>query len=210
MEDIRFYKINDEYGDFSNFAPFSIFLEGNSWPTVEHYFQSCKFEDPAIKEKIKSFSSPMKAAKEGRNRKNTLRADWEIVKDNIMLRSLRVKFKQHPNLRKKLLLTDNVKIIEHTKNDSYWGDGGNGNGKNMLGSLLMKVRDELRIINNDPNIVLPPWIAFPEIDQHDMFWRMGLGENYISTWSRYYLSMENKSDYHKTFPEPENWKDFFE
>jgi hypothetical protein len=28
--------------------------------------------------------------------------------------------------------------------DSYWGDGGDGSGKNMLGKILMRVRDELR------------------------------------------------------------------
>lgn len=28
--------------------------------------------------------------------------------------------------------------------DAYWGDGGDGRGKNRLGHLLMRVRDELR------------------------------------------------------------------
>jgi predicted NAD-dependent protein-ADP-ribosyltransferase YbiA (DUF1768 family) len=34
-------------------------------------------------------------------------------------------------------------IIEHTKNDNYWADGGDGSGKNMLGKILMEIRDEL-------------------------------------------------------------------
>ncbi len=37
-----------------------------------------------------------------------------------------------------------AELVEHTANDAYWGDGGDGNGKNRLGSLLMKVREELR------------------------------------------------------------------
>jgi predicted NAD-dependent protein-ADP-ribosyltransferase YbiA (DUF1768 family) len=34
--------------------------------------------------------------------------------------------------------------VEHTKNDAYWGDGGDGIGKNRLGQILMAVREELR------------------------------------------------------------------
>ncbi len=34
--------------------------------------------------------------------------------------------------------------ILHTTNDSYWADGGDGSGKNMLGKLLMELRTELR------------------------------------------------------------------
>ena len=209
MSEIRFYRVGDDYGNFSNFAPFPIFIAGKSWPTVEHYFQACKFEDDSIKEKIRYLSSPMSAAKEGRNRKNPLRDDWESVKDSLMLKSLHAKFKQHPGLRKELLLTGDAIIIEHTSNDSYWGDGGDGSGKNILGKLLVEVRAELKSINSDPDIILPPWLAFSEIDQHDMFWRMGLGENYMYLWSRYYLASENKSTYHKLFPEPESWSGFF-
>lgn len=210
MKSIKFYRVDGEYGVFSNFAPFPIFINHESWPTVEHYFQACKFDDNSIKEKIKSLSSPMSAAREGRDRKNPLRDDWEKIKDSIMLEALRAKFKQHPRLRKELLLTKNAVIVEHTSNDFYWADGGDGTGKNMLGKLLMKVREELKSINSDSENILPPWLAFPGIDQHDMFWRMGLGENYMYFWSRYYLGIINKSNYHQLFPEPESWKGFFD
>jgi len=42
------------------------------------------------------------------------------------------------------LNTGDAKIVEQTENDDYWGDGGDGSGKNMLGKILMRVRDELR------------------------------------------------------------------
>lgn len=32
----------------------------------------------------------------------------------------------------------------HSVQDSYWGDGGDGSGKNMLGLILMEVRGVLR------------------------------------------------------------------
>lgn len=53
---------------------------------------------------------------------------------------------QHSDLTQLLLDTKDAKIIEHTENDDYWGDGGDGKGKNMLGKILMKVREELKNI----------------------------------------------------------------
>ncbi len=54
------------------------------------------------------------------------------------------KFTQHADLRAILLATGDLMIVEHTENDHYWGDGGDGSGKNRLGAILMRVRDELR------------------------------------------------------------------
>lgn len=53
------------------------------------------------------------------------------------------KFTQNQALMKVLLATGDAEIYEHTSTDSYWGDGGDGTGKNMLGQLLMDLRDNL-------------------------------------------------------------------
>ncbi|HKY05293.1 MAG TPA: NADAR family protein, partial [Blastocatellia bacterium] len=66
------------------------------------------------------------------------------VKDEIMLKAVRAKFTQHKELAEILLDTRGALIVEHTGNDSYWGDGGHGRGKNMLGQILMRVREELK------------------------------------------------------------------
>jgi ribA/ribD-fused uncharacterized protein len=144
MKKICFYRENDEYGYFSNFSPHPITLKGKSWPTSEHYFQAQKFSGTSHEEEIRQTSSPMSAARLGRDRQKPLRSDWEQVKDEIMLKAVRAKFTQHPDLRAKLLATGNAELVEHTKNDAYWGDGGDGTGKNMLGRILMKVREELQ------------------------------------------------------------------
>ena len=82
---------------------------------------------PEIQEKIRQIASPMDAALEGRNRQNPLRSDWEEVKDEVMLQALRMKFSQNPEIVRELLATGDANIIEHTRNDAYWADGGRTN-----------------------------------------------------------------------------------
>ena len=142
-DDINFYSVIDDYGCFSNFAPYSIRLGGKSWPTSEHYFQAQKFKDEAQREAVRKAKSPMVAARLGRDRTSKLRRDWESVKVSVMTDAVRAKFTQHDELRAILLSTGDAKIVEHTENDDYWGDGGDGSGKNMLGQILMRIRTEL-------------------------------------------------------------------
>lgn len=140
---IHFYSVGDPYGEFSNFAAYPITLGKKKWPTTEHYFQAQKFENSADREEIRKANSPMLAARLGRDRKKKLRKDWEAVKVGIMRQALEAKFTQHAELKDLLLSTGSAKLVEHTANDSYWGDGGDGTGKNMLGLLLMELREKL-------------------------------------------------------------------
>jgi ribA/ribD-fused uncharacterized protein len=144
MDLVKFYSVSDEFGQFSNFAAFPIQMDGERWPTTEHYFQAQKFEDETYRQKIRKAHSPMLAARLGRDRKQKLRRDWEAVKVEIMRQAVRAKFSQHEQLRELLLSTGEAKIAEHTENDNYWGDGGDGSGKNMLGRILMQLREEWR------------------------------------------------------------------
>lgn len=140
---IHFYRVADDFGCFSNFSPHPVRMDGVLWPTSEHYFQAQKFEDAEQWDVIRLEASPMIAARMGRSRKKPLRQDWESVKVAIMRDAVRAKVSQHDDVRRILLSTGDAMIVEHTKNDSYWGDGGDGSGKNMLGCILMEVRDEL-------------------------------------------------------------------
>ena len=142
---IRFYSVVDAFGEFSNFARFPIQLKSRLWPTSEHYFQAMKFADAGYREQIRSASTPMLSAKLGRSRKQALRPDWEAVKDSVMFDAVLAKFSQHDNLRALLLSTGNAKLVEHTTNDSYWGDGGDGSGANRLEQILMQVRERLSL-----------------------------------------------------------------
>ena len=143
---INFYSVGDKYGEFSNFAPYSIALKRKRWPTSEHYFQAQKFAGTEHEGLIRKAKTPMIAARMGRDRKRPLRRDWESVKDSIMRDAVLAKFTQHEELRELLLATGDSKLVEHTTNDSYWGDGGDGSGRNMLGIILMETR---KILRND-------------------------------------------------------------
>jgi hypothetical protein len=117
---------------------------------------------------------------------------------------LKAKFLQHPKLKANLLNTANATIVEHSANDSYWADGGDGSGKNMLGILLMRVREELRNISHEAELIFPPWISFPSTERYDMFWRMDLGENYLNNWYEY-IQVYGIEGYKNIFPEPIEW-----
>ncbi len=141
---IHFYSVTAEYGELSNFAPYPIKLNGKRWPTSEHFFQAQKFANASDQEEIRRTSSPMIAARMGRDRKRKLRRDWESVKLGVMREAVEAKFRQHDDLRALLLATGEAKLIEHTENDDFWGDGGDGSGRNELGRVLMAVRERLR------------------------------------------------------------------
>lgn len=140
---LNFYSVGDDYGEFSNFARYPIRLKGKVWPTSEHYFQAQKFAGTPHEDELRKAKSAMQVARMGRQRTRPLRRDWESVKDNVMREAVRAKFSQHPELTELLLATGERKLVEHTTNDAYWGDGG-GPGRNMLGQILMEVRSQLR------------------------------------------------------------------
>ncbi len=140
---IKFYLQNGAYGFMSNFSRHPIYIADKIWPTTEHYFQAQKFAGTEHEEAVRCASTPKQAALMGRDRTRPLRADWESVKDEVMREALKAKFTQHPELRQALLDTGDALLIEHTKNDAYWADGGDGSGKNRLGELLMALRAEL-------------------------------------------------------------------
>ena len=140
---IKFYSTTGEHGWLSNFAPYAIRLKGRTWRTVEHYFQAQKFAGTPHELAIRNAKSPAIAARLGRDRSKRLRRDWESVKDSVMHDAVKAKFEQHDGLRTLLLITGDAKLVEHTHRDDYWGDGGDGSGKNRLGAILMRVRCEL-------------------------------------------------------------------
>lgn len=142
-----------EYDFLSNFYPSPINWETRAGmhvvaPTVEHVFQAEKATEQNFFMKVMRAPTPGRAKQLGRS--IHLRPDWEQVKDDVMLRAVRLKFRI-PKLKTLLLSTGDEQLIEgNSWHDGYWGDCQcgrvqcQGTGKNMLGITLMMVRDEIR------------------------------------------------------------------
>lgn len=105
--------------------------------------QALKFEDKDHQEKVRVSKSPADAKALGQSRTVPLRADWDTARDKVMIEALYAKFTQHKDIGEMLKKTHPRLLVEHTKNDSYWGDGGDGSGRNRLGYCLMHVRGQL-------------------------------------------------------------------
>jgi len=148
---IYFYSPREQpYGCFSNFSRHGVSMDDVWWPTVEHYFRRRKFAGTANSahadyiERIHRAATPKQAAALGRSRSVPLRADWEQVKDAIMLAAVQRKFETHEAIRAVLLATGDEEIVENAPRDYYWGGGADGSGLNRLGKTLMEVRARLR------------------------------------------------------------------
>lgn len=132
----------------SNFYPSPIVWGDMSYPTVEHAFQASKTFASSVRERIRRTASAGMAKRLGRSL--TLRKDWEEVKIGIMKELLALKFTQHSDLRHSLLATRSMKLVEGTWwHDNFWGDCycddcKNKTGKNILGKLLMELRESLK------------------------------------------------------------------
>ena len=144
MQAIEFNSKSDAFSELSNFygAPFTI--NGKTYPTVEHFFQSQKFPgDPILQEKIRVAKTPVGAKRAGRTQSEHFRQDWDQVKETVMIEGLKAKFTQNQQLADLLRSTGTAMLIEKMPRDSYWGSGPNGCGRNRMGRLLEQLRKEI-------------------------------------------------------------------
>jgi GTP cyclohydrolase II len=141
---IRFYHSDQPWGELSNFSRHAVFLKGRIWATTEHYYQAQKFAGTELEERVRVSPTPTEAKRLAHAWSDERRPGWSQRKHRVMLEALQAKFGQHPDLAARLVSSGRRELVEHTEHDDHWGDGGDGSGTNMLGRLLMRVRDELR------------------------------------------------------------------
>ena len=71
------------------------------------------------------------------NKRYMVRNNWHSYKMDIMYYALKIKFNTYYNLISEYINSDiPIFLIEHTINDTQWGDGNNGYGTNYLGKML--------------------------------------------------------------------------
>lgn len=127
-----------EYFFLSNFYEARVIYNGIEFPTSEHAYQAAKSNDEKIWRFFSRIETPGEAKRLGQM--IDLRPDWEDAKILIMKQILISKF-SNKTLMEGLKATGDTELIEgNSWGDQFWGVC-NGKGKNMLGKLLMKIRD---------------------------------------------------------------------
>lgn len=150
MEEISFYRANEKpYGAFSNLHRRPVTFEGVEYATSEHAYQAGKARKDSVREWLMAAPTPALLAMAAHGLYVwDVAPNWSKTKFDRMRGVLRAKFTQHQDLKDLLLSTGNARLVEVATVDNpvnrLWGEV-NGVGKNMLGVLLMELRDELQI-----------------------------------------------------------------
>ncbi|CCW71246.1 unnamed protein product [Phytomonas sp. Hart1] len=144
---IKFHDVQDPiYGMLSPLSPHPVIIRHRQYPSLHHYFLCERFKDFSIEQRIQRATTTWeldRLVKEA-EAKGHQRAQWNRIKLDVMLLGTYFKFKQNEEPRKILLGTEQGVLVDHTVKDDFWGDNGNGTGKNLMGVTLMVVRDRLR------------------------------------------------------------------
>lgn len=152
---IGFWQERERYGCFSNFYPCEFTWEGRRFNCSEQAFMWAKaywFSDEETANQILLETDPKKIKKLGRKVKNFDDSKWAKIRYHFMLTINRAKYTQNKELRDILLSTGRATIVEDSPFDYIWGTGKDGSGQNLLGKVLMELREyfvSLEIVTGD-------------------------------------------------------------
>jgi ribA/ribD-fused uncharacterized protein len=151
QECITFRKTAERFGGLSNMAGgYLLNVNGIKILTSEALYQACRFPHlPEVQQLIIAERSPMTAKMKSKPYRNNSRPDWDLVRTRVMRWCLRIKLVQNWNKFSKLLLeTRDLPIVEDSRKDDFWGakpeDEEILTGANVLGRLLMQLREQLK------------------------------------------------------------------
>ena len=164
-EVVAFRRTGDAFGGLSNMAPgYPIVLMGHRIRTAEALYQACRFPHlPEVQRMIINEHSPMTAKMKAKPFRAQSRTDWDEVRVPIMKWCLRVKLASNWRTFSTLLLdTGDRPIVEDSRKDEFWGAKPRTSealeGRNVLGRLLMQLRDQIRHDPASLHVVRPPRI----------------------------------------------------
>jgi ribA/ribD-fused uncharacterized protein len=158
MKYLFFWKQTEKpYGCFSNWYISHFTLDGIKFNCVEQYMMWKKaklFNDDAKANEILSVLNPWEHKAKGREVKNFDVNTWDKICKKVVYDACKAKFEQNPDLLDILLDTDGKILVEASPTDIIWGIGLSADdkralikdtwrGKNYLGEVLTKLRDDL-------------------------------------------------------------------
>jgi ribA/ribD-fused uncharacterized protein len=147
--EITFYRASEKpYGAFSNLFRRPISFEGRVYPTAEHAYQAGKARKEEVREWLLNAPTPSLLAMAAHGLYTwDIVPNWSKIKYARMSQVIHAKFTEHSDLRELLLSTGEARLVEVGRVDNSvnrtWGEV-NGKGLNMLGTLLMDLRSQLR------------------------------------------------------------------
>ena len=155
---IGFFHENEAYGCFSNWFPAEFDYAGRHFANSEQFMMYHKvlmFHKYDLADQIMRTSNPAKCKKIAGQKFPEFDSElWEKTCRTIVKRGIKAKFSQNADILKTLLGTGNALLAECSPYDKKWGIGIDINdsdrriiakwkGKNLLGRILMEVREEL-------------------------------------------------------------------
>jgi len=151
-ESVVFLKTDEPFGGLSNMAGgYPIRVNGIRILTSEALYQACRFPHlPDVQRMIIGENSPMTAKMRSKPYRKDSRRDWDQVRVRIMRWCLRMKLASNWSAFSELLLrTGDRPIVEQSRKDDFWGakavgDGSTLVGMNVLGRLLMELREQVK------------------------------------------------------------------
>ncbi len=146
MENAHRFSRFDEQDLLSTYSSHAFQLENSTWSTVEHYYQSHKFQN-SYGAQIAETLTPREAYELGNKWFKPKRRDFKQVRNVLMSRALYSKAIQNEEVKNYLLETEDKLIIETSLFDHYWGIGRDQRGMNNLGKLWMEIRKKIRSDN---------------------------------------------------------------
>lgn len=143
-------KIVDDYSYFDMND-----LRRHKFPTSEHVYMAFKaiaFGDTEAFDNLLDVKHPAEAKKIGRKVKGFNQKVWDQIKYDRMYKTVWEKFSQNQTIKTLLLDTEPRTLVEGSPTDKIWGvglrwdddlilDEKNWKGQNLLGKVLMDVRD---------------------------------------------------------------------
>ncbi|MCQ2172781.1 MAG: NADAR family protein [Bacteroidales bacterium] len=149
---VGFCKVADEWGIFSNFAQTPITIGGVTFYSAESLFQVMKFSDTSARKAIYSYKGQgLKMQAKHLEKTVGVREDWGRIIVDALKFCLAAKYEQSEEFRKELERSRGKFIVEDqttfTKPADTYGaklskDGISYSGPNLMGRLLMELRDK--------------------------------------------------------------------
>ena len=155
---ICFHNPDEENGYLSNWFLSEFTVGGITFSSMEQYMMYEKavlFKDQTTAEKILQTDDVAEIKALGRTVQNFDEKVWVKEREGIVYRGVSEKFRQNPELAEKLERTGEEIIAECAVKDRIWGIGlsmedenrrciDKWRGQNLLGKILMQVREDIR------------------------------------------------------------------